>query len=49
MWDTALALAALQEAGTPGDDPAVLRAARWLLDEQITVGGDCQVRRPVNT
>ncbi|WP_280384327.1 squalene--hopene cyclase [Nocardia wallacei] len=46
VWDTALALAALQEAGTPGDDPAVLRAARWLLDEQITVGGDWQVRRP---
>ncbi|MBB5912120.1 squalene-hopene/tetraprenyl-beta-curcumene cyclase [Nocardia transvalensis] len=46
VWDTALAVTALLDAGVPGDDPAVLRAADWLLDEQITAGGDWQVRRP---
>jgi squalene-hopene/tetraprenyl-beta-curcumene cyclase len=46
VWDTALAVAALLEAGVPGDDPAVLHAAEWLLGEQITTGGDWQARRP---
>ncbi len=44
VWDTALAALALAEAGLPGDHPALLRAGTWLLDEQITVGGDWQVR-----
>jgi squalene-hopene/tetraprenyl-beta-curcumene cyclase len=46
VWDTALALTAQLDAGVPPDDPDVLRATDWLLDEQITVGGDWQVRRP---
>lgn len=46
VWDTALALVALLDAGEPTDDPAVLRATDWLLGEQVTVGGDWQVRRP---
>jgi squalene-hopene/tetraprenyl-beta-curcumene cyclase len=46
VWDTALSLAALLDAGEAPDDPAVLRAADWLLDEQITAPGDWQVRRP---
>lgn len=46
VWDTGLSLAALLEGGVPADDPAVLQAADWLLDQQITTGGDWQVRRP---
>jgi len=46
VWDTGLALDALLEAGVPPDDPAVLKATDWLLDEQILAGGDWQVRRP---
>jgi len=46
VWDTALAVVALTDAGVPGDDPAVVRAADWLLDEEITVHGDWSVRRP---
>jgi squalene-hopene/tetraprenyl-beta-curcumene cyclase len=46
VWDTALALVALADAGVPGDDPAVLRAADWLLGEEITGRGDWSVRRP---
>jgi squalene-hopene/tetraprenyl-beta-curcumene cyclase len=46
VWDTALALVALHDAGVPGDDPAVLRGADWLLGEQILARGDWAIRRP---
>jgi squalene-hopene/tetraprenyl-beta-curcumene cyclase len=46
VWDTGLALSALLDAGVPADDPAVLRAADWLLGEEIRVPGDWSVRRP---
>jgi squalene-hopene/tetraprenyl-beta-curcumene cyclase len=46
VWDTALAMVALADAGTPSDDPALVRAADWLLDEQVLVAGDWSVRRP---
>ncbi len=44
VWDTGLALLALEDAGVAPDDAAIVRAAEWLLDEQIFVGGDWQVR-----
>jgi squalene-hopene/tetraprenyl-beta-curcumene cyclase len=47
VWDTALAVIALADAGAPGDDPALLQATDWLLDEQVLVTGDWAVRRPV--
>jgi squalene-hopene/tetraprenyl-beta-curcumene cyclase len=46
VWDTALAMVALADAGTAPDDPALVRAADWLLDEQVLVAGDWSVRRP---
>jgi squalene-hopene/tetraprenyl-beta-curcumene cyclase len=46
VWDTCLALTALLDAGLPPDDPSVLRAARWLVREQISTTGDWAVRRP---
>jgi squalene-hopene/tetraprenyl-beta-curcumene cyclase len=46
VWDTALALVALSDAGVPGDDDAVVRAADWLLDEQILARGDWAIKRP---
>jgi squalene-hopene/tetraprenyl-beta-curcumene cyclase len=46
VWDTGLAVTALRDAGVAGDDPAVLNAADWLLDEEIRVRGDWAVRRP---
>jgi squalene-hopene/tetraprenyl-beta-curcumene cyclase len=45
VWDTALALVALHDAGHAADDEAVVRAADWLLDEQILARGDWSVRR----
>jgi squalene-hopene/tetraprenyl-beta-curcumene cyclase len=46
VWDTALATVALSDAGLPADHPALLRAADWLLDEEVRVRGDWSVRRP---
>ncbi len=46
VWDTALAVVALADAGVPPDDPSLRRAGRWLVDEEITVPGDWSVRRP---
>ena len=46
VWDTALAVVALADAGLPADHPALVRAADWLLAEQVLVPGDWAVRRP---
>lgn len=45
-WDTALTMRALLDAGTPADDPALARAAEWLIDNQIFVPGDWSVYNP---
>ena len=46
VWDTALALIALADAGVAPDHPAVQAGATWLAAEEITVPGDWKVRRP---
>jgi squalene-hopene/tetraprenyl-beta-curcumene cyclase len=46
VWDTALSLIGLVDAGVPPDHPAVLGATDWLLREEIRVEGDWAVRRP---
>jgi squalene-hopene/tetraprenyl-beta-curcumene cyclase len=46
VWDTGLALTALLDAGVAADDEAVVRAADWLLGEEISVRGDWSVGRP---
>jgi squalene-hopene/tetraprenyl-beta-curcumene cyclase len=46
VWDTALAIIALTDAGVPPDDPALVRAADWLLEEEVRTEGDWSVRRP---
>ena len=35
VWDTAIVMEALSDGGTPADDPALLKAARWLLDREV--------------
>ena len=44
VWDAALAMLALEDAGLPADHPALVKAGEWLLDEQIFADGDWQVR-----
>jgi squalene-hopene/tetraprenyl-beta-curcumene cyclase len=46
VWDTALALVALSDAGSPRDHPALIKATDWLLGEEIVARGDWSVRRP---
>ncbi|MHA3704337.1 squalene--hopene cyclase [Jatrophihabitans sp. YIM 134969] len=46
VWDTALAVIGLLDAGVPADDPAVNQAVDWLLGEEVRVRGDWSVRRP---
>jgi squalene-hopene/tetraprenyl-beta-curcumene cyclase len=46
VWDTAIAMVALEEAGVPPDHPALVKAADWLLDRQIFAPGDWQQNNP---
>ncbi|HEY2142466.1 MAG TPA: squalene--hopene cyclase [Solirubrobacteraceae bacterium] len=46
VWDTALALVALADAGVPSDHRAIVGGARWLLGEEVRVRGDWSVPRP---
>jgi squalene-hopene/tetraprenyl-beta-curcumene cyclase len=46
VWDTVLTMIALADAGLPGDHPALVNSARWVLEEEIRGPGDWQVRRP---
>ncbi|MGD1011625.1 MAG: squalene--hopene cyclase [Acidimicrobiales bacterium] len=46
VWDTALAITALRDAGLPADDARLCCAARYLLGEEIRVRGDWSIRRP---
>jgi squalene-hopene/tetraprenyl-beta-curcumene cyclase len=47
VWDTALAMIALADAGVTPEDPVLGRAARWLLEREISdVRGDWAIRRP---
>jgi len=44
VWDTCIAMVALEEAGLPADHPALVNAADWLLTKQILGGGDWQIK-----
>ncbi|MGH9740706.1 MAG: squalene--hopene cyclase [Candidatus Acidiferrales bacterium] len=44
LWDTAIAMVALEEAGLDPAHPALLKSARWLVDKQILGPGDWQVK-----
>jgi squalene-hopene/tetraprenyl-beta-curcumene cyclase len=44
VWDTCIAMVALEEAGLPADHPSLVKAADWILSKQILGGGDWQVK-----
>ncbi|MQA83633.1 MAG: squalene--hopene cyclase [Streptosporangiales bacterium] len=46
VWDTVLAVTALTDSGLPDDHPSLVRAADWVLGEEVKGPGDWQVRRP---
>jgi len=40
IWDTAINLISLAESGLSADNPALCRAAKWLLDKEVRIRGD---------
>jgi squalene-hopene/tetraprenyl-beta-curcumene cyclase len=46
VWDTALAVIALLDAGLDGDHPAVAAGAQWLASREVRRRGDWARRRP---
>ncbi len=46
VWDTCLVVQGLVESGLSPSDPMLESATRWLVDQQILVGGDWQVQVP---
>jgi squalene-hopene/tetraprenyl-beta-curcumene cyclase len=46
VWDTALALIALLDAGYAPEHPPLARAARWLAAQEVHTRGDWAKRRP---
>lgn len=44
LWDTCLAMIALLDSGLRPDHPALVRAAHWLLREQVLEAGDWRVK-----
>ncbi len=45
VWDTALSIIALSDAGLAGTHPAIVSAAEWLLRKEVRIKGDWAVRR----
>ena len=46
VWDTGLALLGLRAVGVSAEEPALRRAADWLVAEEIRARGDWAVRLP---
>ena len=44
VWDTCIAMVALEEAGLPPNHPALVKAAEWILSNQVLGPGDWQVK-----
>ncbi len=44
LWDTAIAMVSLEEAGVAGSHPMLQRGAEWLIERQILGPGDWQVK-----
>ena len=44
IWDTCIAMVALEEADLPPDHPALIKAAEWTLSKQILGPGDWQIK-----
>lgn len=44
VWDTAIAMVSLEEAGVDAAHPSLQSASRWLMDHQILGPGDWQVK-----
>src|SRR5580658_4217921 len=46
VWDTAIAMVSLEEAGLDPAHPSLIAAERWVVSNQILGPGDWQVKNP---
>jgi squalene-hopene/tetraprenyl-beta-curcumene cyclase len=46
VWDTAIAMVSLEEAGLDPAHPSLIAAERWLLNNQVLGPGDWQTKNP---
>lgn len=46
VWDTAIVVNALAEAGVDRDHPAMTRAANWIVSKEVKIRGDWKFKRP---
>lgn len=46
VWDTALAITGLREAGVPANDEALVQAGRWMLAHEVRSLGDWALTVP---
>lgn len=44
VWDTAITMIALSEAGLPENHPALVSASHWMLSQEIRMAGDYAVK-----
>jgi len=44
VWDTCIAMVALEEAGVAPDHPSLVKSAEWILSKQVLGPGDWQVK-----
>jgi squalene-hopene/tetraprenyl-beta-curcumene cyclase len=44
VWDTCIAMVALEEAGVAPDHPSLVKAAEWMLSKQVLGPGDWQIK-----
>jgi squalene-hopene/tetraprenyl-beta-curcumene cyclase len=44
VWDSCIAMVALEEAGVAPDHPALVKSAEWILSKQVLGPGDWQVK-----
>lgn len=46
VWDSVWAVKALLDSGVPNNHPVVVKAADWIIDQQIFKTGDWQIKNP---
>ncbi len=46
VWDAAMVTGALERSGMPGDHPVIQKAAEWLINQEISIKGDWQIKNP---
>jgi len=44
VWDTCIAMVALEEAGVAPDHPSLVKSAEWMLAKQVLGPGDWQIK-----